>query len=113
MIMAHVKMMDRSEEGKPTPIPPDAQIRAHNNRQLLAAVIRAQHSDDDTTAMIVSASLASDHARLFGPVEDGAKPISTPKNSMDWDTTIDAAGFTIISHINNGNLVSTRKIRRD
>ena len=57
-----------------------------------------QHPDDDTTAIIVSASLASDHARLFGPVEDGAKPISTPKNSMDWDTTIDAAGFTITSH---------------
>ena len=34
MIMAHVKMMDRSEEGKPTPIPPDAQIRAHSGGEI-------------------------------------------------------------------------------
>ena len=29
-------------------------------------LIKVQHSDDDTTALIASASLASDHVRLFG-----------------------------------------------
>ena len=28
--MAHVKVVDRCEEGKPTPIPPDAKITAHS-----------------------------------------------------------------------------------
>ena len=29
-MMAHVKFVDRWEEGGPTPIPPDEQIRAHS-----------------------------------------------------------------------------------
>ena len=34
MIMAHVKMVDRWEEAKPTPIPPDAQIKAHSGGEI-------------------------------------------------------------------------------
>ena len=60
--------------------------------------IRVKHSDDDKTALIGSASLASDHVRLFGPGEEGVTPILAPKKSRDWDTTIDALGFTINSH---------------
>ena len=30
--MAHVKILDRWEEGKPTPVPDDAKIRAHRTR---------------------------------------------------------------------------------
>ena len=61
-------------------------------------LIKVQHSDDDKTALIGSASLASDHVRLFGPGEEGVTPILAPKKSRDWDTTIDALGFTINSH---------------
>ena len=54
--------------------------------------------DDDKTALIASASLASDNVRLFGPGGEGVTPILAPMRSTDWDTTIDALGFTINSH---------------
>ena len=61
-------------------------------------LIRVQHSDDARSALIASASRASDHVRLFGPGKDGVTPILAPKQSTDWDTRIDALGFTINSH---------------
>ena len=61
-------------------------------------LIRVQHSDDDRSALIASASLASDRVHLFGPGEDGVTPILAPKKSTDWGITIDALGFTINSH---------------
>ena len=36
--------------------------------------------------------------RLFGPGAEGETPILAPKKSTDWDTTIDALGFTVNSH---------------
>ena len=107
--MAHVKVVGRWEERKPTPIPPDAKIRVHTGEEIadpfLTTVyvddnllIKVQHSDDDTTALIASASLASDHVRLFGPGEEGVTLILAPHKSTNWDTTIDALGFTINSH---------------
>ena len=59
-------------------------------------LIRVQHSDDKT-ALIASASLASDHVPLFGPGEEGVTPIFDPKIT-DWDSTIDALGLAINSH---------------
>ena len=44
-------------------------------RRRLSLIIRVQHSDDDKTALIASASLASDHVRLLGPGEEGVSPI--------------------------------------
>ena len=61
--------------------------------------VRIQHSDDDATASIASASLGSNHVRLFGPGEMGVMSILAPKKSTNWDTTIDAQSFTISSHI--------------
>ena len=107
--MAHEKVVERCEDGKPTPIPPDAIVRTHSGGGKLdpffTAVyvddylqVRVQHSDDDTTAFIAAASLGSDHVRLVGPGEVGVTSILAPKKSTDWDTTIDALGFTISSH---------------
>ena len=36
--------------------------------------IRVKHSDDDKTALSASASLASDHVRLFGLGEERVTP---------------------------------------
>ena len=36
--------------------------------------------------------------RLFGPGAEGVSPILAPEKSTDWDSTIDALGFTINSH---------------
>ena len=60
--------------------------------------VRVQHSDDDTTALVASASLGSYHVRLFGRGEVGVIPILAPQESTDWGTTINALGFTISSH---------------
>ena len=49
-------------------------------------------------SIIASASLASDHIRLFGPGEAGATPILAPKKSTDWDTIVDLLGFTVNTH---------------
>ena len=46
-------------------------------------LIKVQHSDDDTTALIASPSLASDHMRLFGPGEEGGPPILAPNKSTN------------------------------
>ena len=108
-MMAHVKVVEAWEEGKPTPVPPDAQIRPHpgggKSDPFFTTVyvddyllVRAQQADDDRSALVASASIASDCVRLFGPGEDGVTPILAPKKSTDWDTSIDALGFTINSH---------------
>ena len=107
--MAHIKVVDRWEDGKPTPIPPDAKVRAHAGGEIddpfFATVyiddyllIKVQHSDDDMTALTASASLTSDHVRLFGQGEEGVTPILAPEKSTDWDTAVDAFGFAIYSH---------------
>ena len=107
--MAHVKVVDRWEEGLPTSVPADANIRSHEGGRKLGAffaavvvhdflVIGVQHADDDRTALTASASLASDRVALFGPGEEGATPIRAPKTSTDKDTTTDALGFTVNSH---------------
>ena len=36
--------------------------------------------------------------RLFGPGEEGVTPCLTPNNRTNWDTAIDALGFTINSY---------------
>ena len=87
--MTHVKVVERWEDGKPTPIPPDAKVRTHSGRgesdPFFTAVyvddylqIRVQHSDDDIIALIASTSLGSDHVRFFGPWEVGVTPILAP-----------------------------------
>ena len=92
--MAHVKVVERWEGGKPTPIPPDAKVRTHLGGGkfdpfLTSAYeddylqVRVQHSDDDTTALMASAPLVSDHVRLFGPGEVGVTPILAPKKRTD------------------------------
>ena len=106
--MAHVKVVECWEDGKPT-IPPGEKVRTHSGGgkfdPFFTAVyvddylqVRVQHSDHDTTALIASSSLGSNHVRLFGPGEVGVTPILVPKKSTDWDTTIDALGFTISVH---------------
>ena len=54
-------------------------------------LIRAQQSGKDKSALIVSASLASDYVRLFGPGEPGEIPILAPKKTSNWNTTLDAS----------------------
>ena len=109
-MMAHVKVVDLWEEGESTSNPPEAKIRAQSGGEMLDPflatvyvdeylLIRVQHSVDEKPALIASASLASDHLRLFGPGEEGVTPILAPKKSTDWDATIDGLGFTMNSHI--------------
>ena len=73
-MMAHVKIVDRWEKGKPTPVPDDARIRAYRGGEMFNPffanvyvddhlLMRVQHSDHDTTALPDSASPASDHVR--------------------------------------------------
>ena len=59
---------------------------------------RVQADPTDQSALVATASLASDHIRLFGPGEAGATPILAPKKSTDWDTTVDLLGFTVNTH---------------
>ena len=113
VMMAHAKVVDRWEEGTPTPVPADATVRAHQGEGELDAfftavymdgylLVKVQHSDYDRSTLAASASLAFDHVRLFGP---GAK------TSTDWDTTIDALGFSQLAHPEN--LLHARENRSD
>ena len=62
-MVAHVKVVERWEDGKPTPMTPDAKVITHNSQwrgefdSFFTAVyadgylqVRVQNSDDDTTA---------------------------------------------------------------
>ena len=84
-MMEHVKIVDRWEAGDPTPIPPDTKTRKSAGGNLSSAfkievcvddhgLTRVQQSDDDKSALIVSASLASDYVRLLGPGGPGETP---------------------------------------
>ena len=57
-------------------------------------LIMVEHLDDDTTALIVSTSLAPDHVRLFRRGEERVMPILALEKSIDWDTAINALGLT-------------------
>ena len=46
----------------------------------------------------MSASLASDYVRLFGPGEPGEIPILAPEKTWNWNTTLEFLGFVINSH---------------
>ena len=50
---------------------------------------------DQSVLLVVSAFLASDHIRLFGPGEAEATSILAPKKSTVWDTTVNLIGFTV------------------
>ena len=52
-------------------------------------LIRAQQSDEDKSALVVSASLASDYVRLFGPGEPGETPIIlAPKKKLEHNLRV-------------------------
>lgn len=57
---------------------------------------RVQQDPTDQTALIASGSLTSDHVRVFELCEEGKTPILAPEKSTDWDTKVDALGYTII-----------------
>ena len=88
----------------------DAKIRASKGGKLSIpfhtvvyvdnhGLIRAQRSDEDKSALVMSASLASDYVRLFGPGEPGEIPILAPKKSSNWNTTLEFLGFVINLHM--------------
>ena len=44
--MAHVKVVKRWEDGKPTPLPPDAEVRTHSGGGMLDPFFTAVYVDD-------------------------------------------------------------------
>ena len=105
-MMEHVEIGDRWEVGDPTPVPPDANIRASKGGKLSSPFHTVVYVDDHglirgtrtKSGLVVSASLASDYVRLFGPGKPGETPILAPKKSSNWNTTLEFLGFVINSH---------------
>ena len=108
-MMEDVEIVDRWEVGDSTPVTPDAKVRASKGGKLSSpfhtvvyvdghGLIRAQQLDEDKLALVMSASLASDYVRLFGPGEPGETPILAPKKSSSWNTALEFLGFVINSH---------------
>ena len=108
-MMSHVKIVKPWETGNPTRIPTGVRVNAPRrggpNEPFLTSVYvddfimaSVQLNASDQTALIASASLASDNVRLFGPGENGETPILAPKKSTNWNSTVDALGFTINTH---------------
>ena len=108
-MMSHVTIVEPWEEGAVARVPRDTKARPSAVGRLLGPffatvyvddfiLVRVQQDPSDQTALIASASLASDHVRLFGPGEEGEILILSPKKSTNWDTTVDALGYTINTH---------------
>ena len=60
--------------------------------------IRVQDGSQDLSALDSSASLASDHLRLFGPGLEGETPILAPKKSTNWDVELEFLGWKLNTH---------------
>ena len=84
-VVERVEVVDRWEVGDPKksceqggeavgPFPQDGICDDHG-------LIRAQQSDEEKSALIVSDSLASDHVRRFGPGEPGETSFLAPKRA--------------------------------
>ena len=105
-MMSHVKIVKPWKTGSPTQIPTGVRVNAPRkggpNEPFLTSVYAddlimasVQRNASDQTALIASASLASDNVRFFGTGEKRQTPILAPKKSTDWNSTGDALGFTI------------------
>ena len=108
-MMLHVKIVEPWESGKPTRIPAGVRVNAPrkggpNEPFLTAAYVNdfimasVQLNPSAQTALIASASFASDNVRLFGPSEKDETPILALKKTTYWNTIVDALGFTINTH---------------
>ena len=110
-MMSHVKITEPLEIGRPTQVPFCVRTknkdvsRSGPHEPFFTTVYvddfimaRVQADPTDQSALVASASLASDHIRWFGPGEADATPILAPKKSTDWDTTVDLLGFTVNTH---------------
>ena len=110
-MMSHLKLSEPWEIDRPTQVPPSGLIKNNDvpregpHEPFFATVYvddfilaRVQADHIDQSALGASASLASDHMRLFGPGETDATPILAPKKSTDWDTTVDSLGFAVNIH---------------
>ena len=75
-MMEHVEIVNRWEVAPPAPVPPDTKVRSTTGGKLHSpfktevyvddhGMVRAQQSDEDESALIVSASLASDYAAFW------------------------------------------------
>ena len=106
---SHVKLVKPWETESPTQIPTEVRINAPRkgepNEPFLTSVLvddfvmaSVQRNASDQTALIASASHASDNVSLFRPGEKGQTHILTPKKSTDWNSTVDALGFIINTH---------------
>lgn len=62
-MMAHVKTADRWEEGKPTPVPLDAKIRAHGGGGKVDAFFTTVYVDDYLLIIVQHLGLASFRSR--------------------------------------------------
>ena len=109
--MSHVKTTEPWKIGRPRQVLPCVRVknkdvpRGGSHEPFFATVyvddfIMAcvQTDTTDQSALVASASLASDHIRLFGPGEADATLILAPKKSTDWGTTVDLLGFTANTH---------------
>ena len=85
-MMSHVTIVEPWEEGAPARVPHDTEARPFAGGGLLDPffatvyvddfiLARVQQDPSDQTALIASASRASDHIRLFGTGEEGKIPI--------------------------------------
>ena len=107
-MMSQVKVTEPWEIGRPAQVPPCVRIKNNDVRRgglhepFFATVYvddfimaRVQVNPTDQSALVASASIASDHIHSFAPGEADATPILAPKKSTDWDTTVDLLGFTV------------------
>ena len=107
-MMSHVKITEPWEIGRPRQVPPCVRVknkdvpRGGPHEPFFTTVYvddfimaRVQADPTDQSALVASASPASDYIRLFGPGEAGTIPILAPQKSTDWNTTVDLLGFTV------------------
>ena len=103
--MSHANVVERWEDGKPTPIPPHAKVRTHSgggsstHSSQPCTWTATYKSGYSTLTILQPKSFSRFGSRPFvQPGGGGSNAYFNTQKSTDWGTTIDALGFTIGSH---------------
>lgn len=105
-MMSRARIELRAKLGRPTPIPPDVKVGPAVSRGrgdlsfgvLYAddiAHMHAQHDDGDDSGLQVSASVASDCVRVFGPSDPGEPPILSQAKNIHREGNLTFLGWDI------------------
>ena len=122
-MIEHVEIGDRWEVGDPTPVPPDAKIRASKGEKLSSLFhtvvhvddhdfIRAQQSDEEKISFSRVGLARIGLRTTFWAGKAGRDTHPSTKKRSNWNTTLEFLGFVNNSHTLQISVTKKKKHKR-